>query len=314
MKKARVNDRSKQAIPLLVLAGLPHSNSAQVAQSVSSAIAPKPRTIHLPSTGKNNQLYTPEVITGFIRSVTEYAQRQLKGGAKRPSSPSQIILAYVPSPDVEKLLIQFDFYVFPVCLDELGEYDEHGKQKRHNTEDAKKYIIQKLIAAQSDFAQVKRRLSSPPMNEPLLLPPQNFRLADKVIAEVFLEMRKSKREWTDTINEVQSHQVTNDDFPKHVAKGARKRILVDNRNLYFPIDPSGHGLTRQLEDASSSVDRVALMRSSFRFGVLLTAGIHHDAQFLKAQLDNEIFECSINGNITVSGTHANVYPDDFVRG
>lgn len=70
---------------------------------------------------------------------------------------------------------------------------------------------------------------------------------------------------------------------------------------------------RQAEVAANRPNRVSLLRSSYRFGVPLPPGFHHDAQFAGRSLYKTSFECAENGPITLSTTHANIYPDDVIR-
>jgi hypothetical protein len=223
-------------------------------------------------------------------------------------------LAYVPAPDEERLLTEFDFFVFPVRLSRLAAYDENGRQYRHDRELAEEYVVASLTTALREFIEVKRRLSSISDREPLFLPPQNFRVSDSErVAGTFKSMVRQSTLWADPFTDIRRVSVTNQDLPNHVRPGAHKQVLADNRGLLFPSDPSRHGLERELPRDSSPQERKLFMRSRFRFGVRLDDGYHHDVQYLRRDLGGAIFECPRGGNRVLRSNYANVYPNDYVR-
>ena len=233
----------------------------------------------------------------------------------RPSPfPKHIILAYVPASDEEQLLEEFDFFIFPVRLGLLADFDEHGRQRRHDRSLAENYVLKSLQTALLEFNEVKRRLSSASHREPLFLPPQNFKVSGtKRMADTFRGLTRQTASWAGPATPLQSVKVTHEDLPKHVPRGARKIMLADSRGLLFPNDHSLHGPSRELDKAATLTDRKLLMRSSFRFGVPLVAGYHHDVQYVGRGLYGEQFECAQQGPVELTCAYANVYPNDYVR-
>jgi hypothetical protein len=69
-------------------------------------------------------------------------------------------------------------------------------------------------------------------------------------------------------------------------------------------------------DVNSEIAAVQdFLRSTYRFGAPLPDGLHHDAQLeWGKEFDKMPFDCSRKGTIQISGTHANIYANDFVRG
>jgi hypothetical protein len=249
----------------------------------------------------------------LLRAVSEYAVRQLKAQMSAPA-PAQILLAYVPASDDERLLAEFDFFVFPVRLTRLAEYDHYGRQYRHDRTTAEGYVVSSIQTALRDFVEVKRRLSSISMREPLFLPPRNFKVSQtERMADIFKDMRQAARPWGSPVTEIRTEKVTHDDLPKHVLGGGHKEVFSDSRGLLFPHDPTDHGPARDLPSASSHEERKQFMRSSFRFGVPLINGYHHDAQFARRDLGGTTFECPVGGIMQLNSDYANVYPNDFVR-
>jgi hypothetical protein len=304
--------KEARRVPLVLLAGLPHPISGAVASVVEKTLVPSPKVIHQASGSDNKELYKPQTVAGLLRAVSDYAVRQLRAQTS-PPIPTQILLAYVPAGDEERLLGEFDFFVFPVRLTRLAEY-EHGRQYRHDRKICEEYVGPAVETALMNFMEVKRRLSSPNLREPLFLPPRNFKVTNSDrMADIFLGLRRAKTPWGGPLPNIRTTKVTHDDLKKHVPVGKHKEVLCDHRNLLFPHDQSNHGPARELAQGCSEEDRKQFMRSSFRFGVPLIDGYHHDVQYPRRDLGGEQFECSREGIVSLTSAYANVYPNDFVR-
>ena len=314
MLRHRLDRRNESSSkPLVLLAGLPHPTCGAVANTTEKSLFPSPRVIFEASGTDNNNLYRFETVTGLLRAVSDHAVRQLKANTQVPT-PTQILLAYVPGADDERLLAEFDFFVFPVRLTRLAEYDERGRQYRHDRKVAEEYVVGSLETALRSFMEVKRRLSSPSWREPLFLPPRNFRVsATERMADIFTDMRRAVQPWGPPIPNVRTTKVTHKELSKHLREGASREVLSDARGLLFPHDQSGHGPVRALDPTSSHEERKQFMRSSFRFGVPLIDGYHHDVQYGGRGLGGETFECSRRGVVQLDCDYANIYPNDFIR-
>jgi hypothetical protein len=249
----------------------------------------------------------------LIRSLSAYAVRQIKGGVI-PVAPQHILLAYVPSADEERLLREFEFFAFPVRLHLLADFDEYGRQLRNNSAFAEQHTITCLDRAIPEFSTVKRRLSSGSHREPLFLPPRNFWVsAQERMADVYREITHARLPWNDPLHRLQRVMLTKRDLPRNIEPGAKKEIFSDNRGLLFPHDRGHHALARELAENCSHEDRKLFLRSCFRFGVPLENGYHHDVQFVGRELNQVEFECSTAGPTKITGTHANIYPNDYIR-
>ena len=313
-KRRRDQKRPPQKTPLVLLAGLPHSIAKPVAASIEAGFYAT-RLISQASGSDNNTLYKTATVAGLVQSVSGYAIRQAKAD-QSGVAPAKIILAYVPSTDDERLLREFDFYVFPLRLTRLAECSEQGKQYRHHRDIAEEYIKASLQTAFRVLdMEVMPRLSSPRWTEPLSLPPRNFKVSDSErMDDIFREIRKGAQPWGDQLPKIRRIKATHEDLSHHIAKNASREVCSDYRDLLFPPDRTNHGPQRGLEAADTSdEDRKQFMRSAFRFGVPLISGYHHDAQFAGRALVGENFECSRQGIIQLSGDYANIYPNDFVR-
>lgn len=176
------------------------------------------------------------------------------------------------------------------------------------------YVPEIIKQAMPTFNDLKRRISTLSSSEPFLLPPENFRVSsDEKLAGLFLQLRRRERLWDDQLPELHSETVTGKQLPRNLHSQARKKVYVDSRNLYFPVDRGAHGLLRELDDDCESEERQRFLRSAFRFGAPIGDGFHHDAQFIGRDLDGVTFECCQNGDVEGTGSHANIYPNDYVR-
>jgi hypothetical protein len=199
-------------------------------------------------------------------------------------------------------------------LSRLAEFDEHGRQLRHDLKIAEGYVPSSLKVALSEFSELKRRLSSISDREPLFLPPKNFWITDtERIADAFGKMLRQRTRWNDTFDHIRQVKVSASDLGKNIPTGVQKTVLSDVRNLLYPHDRSQHGLARELAEDCSAFERQLFMRSWFRFGVPLGDGYHHDVQFAGRKLGGARFECARQGTLELNCSHASVYPNDYVR-
>ena len=162
--------------------------------------------------------------------------------------------------------------------------------------------------------KIKRRISSVSDRDPLFLPPNNFRTSPtERIADAFKDVLQKRSLWSNRFDYIQRVRVTNEDLRKSIRAGVQKEVLSDIRGLLFPHDQSAHGIPRELSDGCSLEERKLFMRSCFRFGVPLADGYHHDVQFAGRNLSGTQFDCARAGILELTCTHANVYPNDYVR-
>ena len=313
MRRRRLDFRQGVQAPLVILGGLPNPICAAVARSIEGRCTPTHRVVFAPSGNDGRQLYKEQTVSTLIKSAAEFAIKHLRTQVT-PPTPKHIILAYVPAADEERLLTEFEFFVFPVRLSRLADYDEHGRQLRHDLNIGKAYVFAELDTALRQFAEVKRRLSSASDREALFLPPRNFKTSgSERMVDVFRRMVRQTTSWTDSIPGAQRVKVENKDLPRHVRRGAQKTVLEDVRGLLFPSDPSRDGPARELAGDSSMEEMKHFLKSRFRFGVPLIDGYHHDVQYAGRSLRREEFECSREGPVTLTCPYANVYPNDYVR-
>ena len=92
-------------------------------------------------------------------------------------------------------------------------------------------------------------------------------------------------------------------------------IFKDARAVVFPCSRPAEMHGRREIDPAADVNRLrSILQSTYRFGASLPQGFHHDAQFEGGRQFNQTpFECCEKGALLVSGSHANIYPNDFVN-
>lgn len=313
MSRRHLSARNNAPKPLIALAGLPNLIMGKIKNDIEETISPSPHVISLPSGNNDNALYSQNTVAALLRAISSYAIRQQRAHSSI-SAPKHILLAYVPSADDENLLSQFDFFVYPIRLTRMAEYSPSGQQFRHDRKSALQYVPAVIKQTIPAFNVLQRRLFTFKSSEPFLLPPVNFKItSSQKLTSFFLELRREQRPWSDTLDELKSTKVTGREFPHNFRRKERKVVYVDCRKLHFPVDPSRHGLLDELDNDCGEGERQQFLRSAFRFGVPIRDGFHHDAQFIKRDLDGVEFECCRSGDVVGKGSHANIYPNDYVR-
>jgi hypothetical protein len=314
-RKAVVAARRKEC--LTIVAGLPKSIHGN-AVTLIGGLRPG-KVIASPSTERDGgRLYPDQLVSALLKSVTEFADRRRANGPATPDAPADILLLYVPSNDSDELLAAFDFAVLPIPMAALAQWAPRGRQFRHHWGAATAEITgllaptgQATIALQG----VSQRVRQVRDQEPLLLPPRNFGTPVGPIANIYSELCRGARPWVGHFPEVTPVEFTSVEVPR-IQRGMTRRAYQDPRGaVYLTADPAAyHGHSRQLEPESADEERRRVLQQLYRFGVSIPAGFHHDAQLENGeQFKLSRFECSEDGPVEVTATHANVYPDDFVR-
>ncbi len=305
---------------MVVLAGLPRQTATAAANTVSNTIGPW-RSVSVPFEEDDYCLYASEgAIADLLRQVCGFAEKLQKRNNGNPiPAPSRIVLLYVKSGLSEKLLESFGFSVLPIPLEVPDWAWPKGKHWRFSIENVTNAIrgtLERLLEGPS--AALKERLEARRSSDPLLLPPRNFHLKNgNLLSDRFLELMESL-DWHALEKEIQPVKFTNENFAAYYKKvgGKNKRFNVDARGLVFPASNRGmHGPAREsLIAQGNSGSLKLLLESAYRFGTPLPAGYQHDVQYPHDKLlSNEQFACSVEGIVSISGTHANVYPNDSVR-
>jgi len=310
---------STTPVDLFLLAGLPTPLHLYAQELLKALAGPYAKVIATGSPSFDGPLFRQSTIDSLLRASAQFSVRRLKNRSDDQGvRPKRIALFYVPAQDDWRLLDAFDFFVFPVPLRDLGEYDDSGRQKRH----LRGALAAAINAAFEVYREelmgsVQRRIESRRSSEPLLLPPANFHLRGARLRDVFRELIHRARRWENPLPE----GLTADSFdyerlPGFLRREERQNIFKDTRGIVFPCARSRefHGLPENVNAESSVAELCHLLRSVYRFGASVPDGLHHDAQLEWGEpLHRVSFECAQKGPLFVTGSHASVYPNDYVR-
>lgn len=312
---------------LVVVVGLPPALVVQVTPWISNAFGKPVRVIPIPASPDDNDPYRNAQIPMILGNVAGFAKR--KQQAEQQPAPSSILLLYVPSHRQEPILAAFDFFVFPIMLATLADF-ENGKQLRNDPAEVRA-AIEAALSPDSPtrlaFEATQQRVGAVRHAEPLQLPPINFHVDKRQpLAAIFRAMRRGERAWSDPVEELVEQEFGHARIPR-IPDGVIRRAYQDARGLvFFRADLlAHHGANRQILDEQDEDEEAReetqmesdkrFLRGAFRFGYPLSAGFHHDVQLEDNRLLSQIwFDCDQKGEAnTTKARYANIYPNDRVR-
>lgn len=328
MNKLRKKSRTRPAITigksttpvdLLLLAGLPHPLHSRIEEFLKGLAGVYSKVIGVPSVSHDGPLYRKNPVELLLRAAADFSIRRLKNrGEDQPPRPRRIVLFYVPADDDQQLLSAFDFFVFPVPLRDLAHFDDFGHQHRHNRNACEQAVRDAFgIYSRELIGAVQPRIESRRSSEPLLLPPHNFHLPQRKLLYAFCELTRRTRAWESAMPDgFVPEMFEREQLPRFLDYQERQLIFRDARNVIFPCARANE-LHWNPPDVPPEAELEVLqdfLRSVYRFGTPLPDGFHHDAQLEWGRdFDKMPFHCSRNGPIPVSGSHANIYANDFIR-
>jgi hypothetical protein len=311
--------RATTPIDLFLIAGIPHPLNLRIEESLRNIAGISAKVVTVSSVSHDGQLYRKATVQSLLRSAGQFAVKRLGSqAADAPPSPRRIAIFYVPASDDDLLLRAFDYFIFPVPLRELAEFDELGHQKRHDRNACERAVAAAFEMYNRELVTlIQPRIEGRRPTEQLLLPPQNFHLQHQAIGSFFLELTRRARSWGDAaLAEVKSEVFDHEQLPKFLRPQERLAMFRDARNVIFPCARATqlHGRLPELEPSSEVKLFQDFLRTTYRFGAPLPGGFHHDVQLEWGdEFDRMTFDCSREGRIQVSGSHANIYPNDFIR-
>ena len=309
---------STNAVDLFLLAGLPHPLHSRIAEFFQNIAGTHAKVIATASPSYEKLLYRESTVQTLLKAGAQFAVRRLKNRSDdQAARPRRIALFYVPAENDELLLRSFDFFVFPVPLRDLATFDDAGKQRRHQREVCEAAIRKGMEVYTRDLIElIQRRIESRKSQEPLLLPPANFHLKDQRLKQDFCKLTRGIRAWSNAMpNEVFAQVFDHQMLPDFLGHNERQPVFRDSRNVVFPCArPTEFHGAQEIDPAAEVPVLSDLLRSTYRFGISLAQGFHHDAQFEGGRHFNQTrFDCSREGEILVTASHVNIYPNDYVR-
>jgi len=309
---------STNAVDLYLLAGLPHPLHSRIEEFLQSIAGTHAKVIAIPSPSYDGPLYRERTLLALLTAGAQFAIRRLKHRSEDQAvRPRRIVLLYVPAEDDDLLLREFDFFVFPLPLRDLSNFDDYGNQRRHQRVACEAAIRKGMEVFTRDLVGLlQRRIEGRKSHEPLLLPPANFHLDGRRLRQPFCELTRGIRSWANAMPETANPQMFNHEMlPDFLDHSERQLIFRDSRNVVFPCArPKEYHGAQEIDPAAEVRVLRELLRTTYRFGISLPQGFHHDAQFEGGRHFNQTkFDCSREGEVLVTASHVNIYPNDYVR-
>jgi hypothetical protein len=308
---------STNAVDLFLLAGFPNPLHTRAEEFLQTLAGSHSKAIATAFPSYDGALYREKSVQMLFTAGARFAVRRLKNRSDDQSArPRRIALFYIPADNDELLITAFDFFVFPVPLRDLTTYDETGTQRRHLRHECERAIRKAMeVYAGILIGSLQGRIESRKSREPMLLPPINFHLPDGRLKRAFCELMRGTRSWENTMPDTMAAETFDSErLPDFLRPQEHQMIFKDARGVVYPCSRATqmHGV-QEIDPDADAPDLREMLRSTYRFGTSIPHGFHHDAQFEYGRhFDNTRFDCSGKGACFVSGSHANVYPNDFV--
>ena len=254
----------------------------------------------------------------YLRStVSETLQLINREGQEH--SPHRIIVLYVPSHDSGKLVSALDFVCFLGALRPRHcVLTQAGTPIgwRHNKSMVIDTIKRKLGDALRETNALKADITDKSISA-LTLPAHNFYHPDRntTISSAYRSVARSVSSTAELKGELAPTRFTRDQLPGKAFKGRQHtdRFYQDQRGRVFPPDLF-HAQTR-VDAEGAHENRLSLaLRQRYRFGVTVRDGnLHYDVQYENPRkLQREPMCCAADGEVWVSGSHANVGVNDVI--
>lgn len=309
---------STTPVDLFLIAGLPNPLHASVERFVQDRAGQTAKVIASPSSSFDGYLYRKKTVQTLLTAGAQFAVRRLKNRSDdQTARPRRIALLYVPADDEEALIDAFDFFVFPIPLRDLAQYDSIGHQRRHDLGVCEQAIHKAMETYTAELIGILQpKIESRKSHEPLLLPPLNFHLPDDRLRQAFRELTRGARAWEKAMPDTAAAKSFDRNMlPNFLRAQERQLIFKDARGVVFPCSrPTEMHGALAIDLAANLKSLREMLQSTYRFGASLPQGFHHDAQFEYGRHFNQTpFDCCHKGALLVSGSHANIYPNDFVN-
>ena len=252
--------RSTTPVDLLLLAGLPNPLHVRIEEFLKELAGTSSKVIAVSSASYDGPLYRTHPVGLLLRAAAEFSIRRLTSrGENQSPQPRRIVLFYVPAADDQQLLDAFDFFVFPVPLRSLADFDVSGHQERHNRVACERAVRGAFEVYTSELIRyLQPRLERQRSSEPLLLPPVNFHLPQQRLQQAFRELTRRSRTWENVMPDGMVPQpFSREQLPEFLRHQERQLIFRDAREVIFPC-ARGTELHGQLPDVQRESSLTAL--------------------------------------------------------
>jgi hypothetical protein len=161
-------------VDLFLLAGIPNPLNVGIKEFLKKKAGTTAEVVTVSSKSYERPLYRDATVQSLLRAAGQFSVKRLRNqAADPPPRPRRLALFYVPSTDEDLLLKAFDFFIFPVPLRELADFDDRGHQKRHDRASCEGAVITALQVYRTELINcVQPRIEARRPSEQLLLPPR----------------------------------------------------------------------------------------------------------------------------------------------
>ena len=297
---------------IVVIAGLPRDILRWTTDLLASDSSLKPaKYIGAPASKSNMRpLYGLSNVAETLRLIENEGRNVM---------PNRIIVLYVPSTDAVSLITALDFVCFLAPLDAGIDGNSDGATSldwRHNRQIVRNTVYETLHNALKATDSLKREITDKRISA-LTLPARNFHYPkrDSTIASTYKEFILRNSDLTALVDDLKPRRFTRNQLPQKAFKGRgyRAEFFQDMRGRIFPPDLF-HANAGHIERISTNSRLSLALRQRYRFGVIVRDGnLHYDVQYeLGRTLNNEAMHCAAAGDVSVTGSHANVGVNDVV--
>ena len=316
MPKKRKNKRRvvrpTQGSNLIVILGLPRDTLTWVQRQFEGDTSQRSaRYVGAPSPNSDwGHLYKKKTIS----EVLEMIERE-----SRAIVPHRIIVLYVPSRDADNLITALG----PVCYlaplhpesDEL-RYDGSPVGWRHDKLIARTIADRTLQNSLKATNALKAEITDKRIS-PFTLPRYNFYFPDRhtIIGDVYLQIARQASKAAELRHRLLPARFTRNQLTSKAFKSQQytDEFFQDTRGRIFPPDLfHAHNAINDKEALTDGLS--ALVRQRYRFGATVRNGnLHYDMQYeFPRKLNKEPMYCAIDGDVMVTGSHANVGVNDVI--
>ena len=303
---------SKGDLVLTSLAGLPPSTLERTIQYLKrSGLHKSVQFVGTPATqSEQKRIYTKNYISAFLNHLEDAIEKY---------NPDRIMLFYVNSKDSHHLFEAVAYVCYVVSIDIAGHSDVSSQKSaswRHELTQVVSLISNSWQTAFEETTKLRSSISYKRIS-PFSLPAKNFLYPDRhsTIDRVYRELVLRNIDVEALERGLKPERFDRDALPQVAFKSSQNscEFFKDARGRVFPPDRF-HGRARFTGQTSSRLTLSLNLRQRYRFGVIVRDGnIHYDVQYANnRKLRGEPMYCADAGEVTVTGSHANVGVNDVI--
>ncbi len=294
---------------LVVLTGLPRDTLKWTMRRLHGDTSRRPaRYVGAPSTrSRSRNLYSKASIAETLTLIERECQRY---------TPHRIMVLYVPSADSANLVEALGFVCFlaPLCpgTSDDGALAAHW---RHTVSEVTSVVYETLSRALKTTNALKAEITDRRIS-PFTLPARNFYYphSRSTIGLAYQAFIANGFDTQHLKSKLEPSRFTRGQLPQGAFKGQQyaDSFFQDLRERVFPPDLH-HARSRPLKEVTGPTLSLELQQR-FRFGVMVRDGnLHYDMQYeLPRRLADEPMYCAMEGEVSVTASHANVGVNDVV--